>query len=218
METTDVKNCAPLWKAAQNPPPDFLALVGGKNVAGKLPVISALLEKASTILLGGATAHTFLLARGVEVGTSEVDESCLEQCRDLMTEAQKKQVKLLLPVDHIAAMTVEPEVTIKMIKEGKDIPDNMKGLDIGFDTIEMFKNEIRRAGLVVWYGPLGVFEFDTFSAGTTEILEAVAESPAETVLVGEKMAEAVEKSGLTGRVTCVIEDSAAAIEILTGRE
>lgn len=214
MEEKDKKNNAVLHRAAEHPPQHYLAIIGGDRLAEKIPVISGFIDKASTILLGGAVAYTFLKAKGEDVGNSKTDDAYLKQCLDILNKAEERNVRIVFPSDHIAAIRVEPEITIKMIREGETIPDTMMGLDIGFKTIHLFSREIEKAGLIVWYGPLGVFEIDTFAAGTTEILKAVAQSSASSIIIGEALVLAAEKIGVSAQISYISKESQATLKTL----
>ena len=212
-----IEDSALLRKAAENPPEHYTVIIGGTNAAEKIGYISKFMDKAKKILIGGSVAHTFLAAQGENVGNSKIAENYLVECRDILAKANAKKVKIVLPTDHIAAIRIEPEVTIKMIKEEESITDNMTGFDIGFDTIKLFSDEIADAELIVWYAPLGVYEVDTFSSGTTKIAEAVADSPAESIIIGESLIQAFEKAGVAERVSYKTTASGAVLELLTAK-
>ena len=206
-----------LRRAAGSPPENYVVIIGGIITAEKIRRLPGFLDKADKILIGGSVAYTFLAARGDDVGNSKVEADYFDRCRDFLKKASEKNVKIVLPNDHIAAIQVEPEVTIKMIKETEQIPENMMGLDIGFDTVKLFSSEIEDAELIVWYGPLGVYTIDTFSAGTTKIAEAVAGSSAESIIIGEELTAAVRQAGYEDRVSYTTTDSEAVLEFLTGK-
>ncbi|MCP4220335.1 MAG: phosphoglycerate kinase, partial [bacterium] len=189
--------------AVVNPPKKFTVLLGGTRIADKIPLITNLLDKADKILIGGALAYTFLEAKGVPVGGSKVEKDYIPVCKDILKKAKEKGVRFILPVDHIAALTIEPEVTIRMIKKGEDIPQEMMGLDIGFDTIHLFCRELKDAQLIFWNGPMGVFEIDTFSAGSTEIAREIAGGSATAVIGGGDSVAAVNKAGVANQMAQV---------------
>ncbi len=205
-----------LGMATENPPVNYCVILGGAKVSDKIPVITNLLDKAQKILIGGAMAYTFLKAKGENVGNSKVEPDFIDTCKDILKKAEEKQVKLLLPIDHVAAVKIEPEVTIRMINKGKEIPGNMMGLDIGFETIDLYKKEIADAELIVWNGPMGVFEIDNFAAGTVEIAKAVAGSSATTIVGGGDSAAAVQKAGVAGKITHISTGGGASLEFLAG--
>lgn len=207
-----------LGMATENPPPNYSVILGGVKVSDKIPVITNLLDKAQKILIGGAMAYTFLKARNENVGCSRVETDFIASCNDILKKAEEKQVKLLLPIDHVAAIKIEPEVTIRMIKKGKEIPEHMMGLDIGFDTINLYKEELADAELIVWNGPMGVFEIENFAAGTEEIAKAVAESPATTIVGGGDSVAAVHKAGVAEKITHISTGGGATLEFLAGEK
>jgi 3-phosphoglycerate kinase len=214
----DIKDNALLRKAAGSPPENVAVIIGGTRISEKIRSVSGFLDRAKKILIGGSTAFTFLAAQGKDVGNSKVEADYFDECRDILKKANEKNVKIVLPIDHIAAIQVEPEVTIKMIKETEHIPDNMMGLDIGFDTIELFSTEIEKAEVIVWYGPLGVYKIDTFSAGTSKIAEAVAGSNAVSVIIGEELADAVRRAGVAEMFSYITTESKAVLDFLTGNK
>lgn len=205
-----------LSMATINPPKNYVAILGGAKVSDKIPVINNLLEKASKILIGGAMAYTFLKAQGIPVGHSLVENDFLDTCQTIMAKAREKGVKLILPIDHVAAIKIEPEVTIRMIKKGETVPDEMMGVDIGFDTIELYRKELAGAELIVWNGPMGVFEIETFASGTMEIAKAVAESPATSIIGGGDSVAAINKAGVADRISHLSTGGGASLEFLAG--
>jgi len=207
-----------LGMATENPPANYYVILGGAKVSDKIPVITNLLDKAQKILIGGAMAYTFLKAQNEDVGNSKVEADFIDTCKDILKKAEEKQVKLLLPIDHVAAVKIEPDVTICMIKKGKDIPGNMMGLDIGFDTIRLYKQELADAGLIVWNGPMGVFEIENFAAGTEEIAKAVAASSAITIVGGGDSVAAVHKAGAAEKITHISTGGGASLEFLSGKK
>lgn len=207
-----------LGMATENPPGNYFVILGGAKVSDKIPMITNLLEKARKILIGGAMAYTFLAAKGVNVGQSRVEADFIDTCRDIMEKAEQKKVKLLLPIDHVAAVKIEPEVTIRMIKKGKEIPAEMMGLDIGFDTIQLYSAELKDAELIVWNGPMGVFEIENFSAGTIEIAKAVAASSGTTIIGGGDSVSAVNKAGVADRISHISTGGGASLEFLAGKK
>jgi len=195
----------------------YVLVLGGAKVADKIPVINHLLDKASVVLIGGAMAYTFLKARGVDVGLSRVENDSLQMCRDIMAKAEERGVRLLLPVDHVAAVRLEPNVTIRMIERGKVIPEDMMGLDIGAETVSLFTREIGRAQLIVWNGPMGVFEVETFAGGTMAVAQAVADSPATSIVGGGDSVAAIHAAGVAGEITHISTGGGASLEFLSGK-
>lgn len=205
-----------LTLAAENPPDDYLVILGGAKVSDKLPLLKHLVTKANAILIGGSMAKTFLKAEGIDVGASPVETEHLELCRDIRRRAEERGVRFLLPVDHIAATRIAPNITVRIIRPGEGIPGEMMGLDIGPETVEAFKAEIARAKLIFWNGPMGVFEVDTFAGGTMEIAQAVAASSATTIIGGGDSVAAVVKAGVADRISHISTGGGAALEFLAG--
>lgn len=205
-----------LSMAIENPPENYTLILGGAKVVDKIPLVTNLMEKTRKILIGGAMAYSFLKAKEFNVGRSEVEEDSLPICKDIMEKAEKKEIKLLLPVDHIAAHAIEPEVTIRMIKRSEHIPDEMMGLDIGFETIQLYSQELKDAELIVWNGPLGVFELETFSAGTIEIARAVAAGSAASIICGGDTVASIHKAGVADHMTHLSTGGGAALQFLAG--
>ena len=205
-----------LSMAAENPPDNYLVILGGAKVSDKLPLLSHLLDKADTILLGGAMAYTFLKVQGMEVGFSRVENECLDLCREILRKGEAQGVRILLPKDHIAATKIEANITVRIIRPGEEIPGEMMGLDIGPETVAQYQAEIQRASLIFWNGPMGVFEVDTFSGGTTEIALAVAAASATTIIGGGDSIAAVNKAGVSERISHISTGGGAALEFLAG--
>jgi 3-phosphoglycerate kinase len=204
--------------ATENPPDDYVVILGGAKVSDKIPLIANLIDKASTILIGGAMAYTFLKTRGIAVGRSRVEEDFLQECAGLLKAAEEKKVNILLPVDHIAAVEVEEDVTIRMVKAGETIPGNMMGLDIGMETVKRYTDEIKKAKLIVWNGPMGVFEIRNFSGGTTEIARAVAAAAATSIVGGGDSVSALNQAGVADRISHISTGGGASLEFLAGKK
>jgi 3-phosphoglycerate kinase len=204
--------------ATENPPDDYVVILGGAKVSDKIPLIANLIDKASTILIGGAMAYTFLKTRGVAVGRSRVEEDFLQECAGLLKAAEAKKVNILLPVDHIAAVKVEEDVTVRMVKTGEAIPDNMMGLDIGMETVKRYTDEIKKAKLIVWNGPMGVFEIRNFSGGTSEIARAVAAAAATSIVGGGDSVSALNQAGVADRISHISTGGGASLEFLAGKK
>jgi phosphoglycerate kinase len=204
-------------RALSSPARPFLAILGGAKVSDKIPVIENLLERVDALVIGGAMAYTFLKARGVAVGSSRVEEDLLDLSRELDGRAGSKPVDLLLPVDHLCGREFD-EATETMATDGPEIPEGWMGLDIGPGTIDAYRSRIASAKTVIWNGPMGVFEWDRFSAGTMAIARACAESEAVSIVGGGESAAAVRKSGLAGRFGHVSTGGGASLELLEGKE
>lgn len=199
----------------ENPQRPFVAILGGAKVSDKIYVVLNLLKKVDTICIGGGMAYTFLKAKGVKVGQSMVDEEKVELAGQMLAEAEKRGVKILLPVDNLCASVFSP--TAKAIKIKGDIPDNMIGLDIGPKTVRLFKNELKRAKTVVWNGPLGVFEFENFSKGTEKIAKAVAKVKGKTIVGGGDSIAAIHRLGKTKKITHISTGGGASLQMLEGK-
>ena len=206
-----------LGNAVNDPVRPFTAILGGAKVADKLNVISNLLEKVDTLIIGGGMAYTFVKAQGYEVGKSLCDDSKLDYCKEMMAKAQEKGVKLLLPTDTVAATEFAADAESRVVPTDA-IPDDMEGLDIGPETVQLFCNAVRGAGTVVWNGPMGVFEFEKFAAGTRAMAQALADSGAVTIVGGGDSAAAVEQMGFADRITHISTGGGASLEFLEGKE
>jgi phosphoglycerate kinase len=203
--------------ALENPKRPFVAILGGAKVSDKIGVITNLLDKADTIIIGGGMAYTFLKAQGYSVGTSLLEADRVEYAGEMIKLAAEKGVKLLLPVDTAINEKFEDNPDFRTV--GVDaIPDNCMGLDIGAKTIALFTEAIKGAGTVVWNGPMGVFEFEAFAAGTKAIARALAESGAITIVGGGDSAAAVEQLGYADKMTHISTGGGASLEFLEGRE
>ena len=198
------------------PEKPFVAIIGGAKVSDKILVIENLLDKVDQLIIGGGMAYTFLKAQGYEIGTSLVENDKLEMARDLLGRAVRKNVEILLPQDHLAASEFAADSFYQECSND-DFPEDAMGLDIGPQTIETFKEAISNAGTVVWNGPMGVFEFDAFSAGTCAIAEALAESDALSIVGGGDSVAAVNKTGLADKMTHISTGGGASLELLEGK-
>lgn len=203
--------------AVEKPSENYVLILGGAKMSDKIPVINNLLDRATTILIGGAMAYTFLKAQGVNVGMSKVEDAYLSMCREIMEKAKTSGCKLMLPVDHVAAVKIEANVTIRMVEKGKEIPEDMMGLDIGYETVERYMAEIRRAALIVWNGPMGVFEVNDFSAGTTSVAKAIADVSATSIVGGGDTVAALIKAGVSANISHISTGGGASLEFLSGK-
>jgi len=210
-----------LGNAVENPVRPFVAILGGAKVADKLNVISNLLEKCDTLIIGGGMAFTFLKAQGKEIGNSLVDDTKLDYCKEMMEKAEKLGKKLLLPVDTtIAAAFPNPidgpvEVQVVPVDE---IPTDMEGLDIGTETAKLYAEAVKSAKTVVWNGPMGVFENPTLAAGTIAVAKALAETEATTIIGGGDSAAAVNQLGFADKMSHISTGGGASLEFLEGKE
>ena len=206
-----------MGKALDNPVRPFVAVLGGAKVSDKIGVITNLLEKVDTLIVGGAMAYTFLKAEGHNVGISLCEEDKLELACELLAKAKEKGVSLLLPVDHIAADKFD-ENAEPVAVEGKDIPDGLMGMDIGPKSVELFKEAIKNAKTVIWNGPMGVFEFKNFAGGTFAVAEAIAETDCISIIGGGDSVAAVTKLGFADKMTHISTGGGASLEFLEGLE
>ncbi len=210
-----------LGNAVENPERPFVAILGGAKVADKLNVISNLLEKCDTLIIGGGMAYTFLKAKGYNIGKSLLDETKIDYCGEMIAKAEKLGKKLLLPVDTavVAAFPdpIDAKVDIKYVDSDKLGDDDM-GLDIGPKTIELFAGEIANAKTVVWNGPMGVFENPDLAKGTFAVAEALSKTDAITVVGGGDSVAAVKKLGFADKMTHVSTGGGASLEYLEGKE
>jgi phosphoglycerate kinase len=208
-----------LGKALENPARPFVAILGGAKVSDKIEVIQNLLTKVDSLIIGGGMAYTFLKARGEPVGKSLVEEDKLELARQLMQQAQKRKVKLLLPTDHIVAAKVDAQAPNRAIESGQPIPADMMALDIGPSSAAEFEEEIFRARTIVWNGPLGVFELAPFAKGTFKIAHAVADNAAATSIVGGgDSVAAVHAAGVADKIKHISTGGGASLEFLEGKK
>lgn len=210
-----------LGNAVNDPVRPFTAILGGAKVADKLNVISNLLEKVDTLIIGGGMAYTFLAAKGYEVGTSLVDNEKLDYCKEMMKKAEEKGVKLLLPVDTAVAASfpdpIDAPIEVQMVAADA-MPAGMMGLDIGPETEKLFADAVKASKTVVWNGPMGVFENPTLAAGTLAVAKAMAESDATTVIGGGDSAAAVMQLGFADKMTHISTGGGASLEYLEGKE
>lgn len=206
-----------MGKALEKPERPFVAILGGAKVSDKIGVIENLLEKVDTILIGGGMAYTFLKAKGYCIGTSLLEEDKLNLAGDLLKKADEKDVKILLPVDVVVAKEFKNDTEFKTVKID-NIPENMMGLDIGIETVNLFSQVIKDAKTIVWNGPMGVFEMENFKIGTEAIAKAMAETKAITIIGGGDSASAVEKAGFKDKMTHISTGGGASLEFLEGKE
>lgn len=210
-----------LGNAIDNPTRPLVAILGGAKVADKLNVISNLLEKCDTLIIGGGMAYTFQKAKGYEVGTSLVDDEKLDYCREMMKKAEDLGKKLLLPIDNVITKDfpnpIDAEIDVKTVP-ASEIPADMMGLDIGEKTRELFANEVKSAKTVVWNGPMGVFENPTLAKGTIAVAEALANTDATTIIGGGDSAAAVNQLGFGDKMTHISTGGGASMEFLEGKE
>ena len=206
-----------LGGAVESPERPFVAIMGGAKVADKIMVIENLLNKVDTLIIGGGMAYTFLKSKGYEIGKSILDAERIGLAAELINKAEAEGVKFVLPVDVIAAKEFSNDTETREFDADK-IPREWMGLDIGARTIEMFRDELKKAKTVIWNGPVGVFEMSNFAKGTMEVAKALAESDAVTIIGGGDSAAAVEQFGLADKMTHISTGGGASLEFLEGKE
>lgn len=214
------KEIGVMGKALADPERPFVAILGGAKVADKLNVIDNLLTKVNTLIIGGGMAYTFLAAKGYSVGTSLLDETKLDYCRDMLKKAEEKGVSLLLPVDTCVAKAfpdpIDAPVEVQIVDSDK-IPADRMGLDIGPKTMKLFADAVKNAKTVVWNGPMGVFENPTLAKGTIAVAQALADSDAVTIVGGGDSAAACEQLGFASKITHISTGGGASLEFLEGK-
>ena len=209
-----------LGNAVANPVRPFVAILGGAKVADKLNVISNLLEKCDTLIIGGGMAYTFLKAQGYEIGKSLVDDTKLDYCKEMMEKAEKLGKKLLLPVDSVTIAEFPNPIDAPVETEVygvADMPADREGCDIGPKTAQMYADAVKIAKTVVWNGPMGVFENPTLAAGTIAVAKALAETDATTIIGGGDSAAAVNQLGFADKMSHISTGGGASLEFLEGK-
>ena len=210
-----------LGNAVETPVRPFVAILGGAKVADKLNVISNLLEKCDTLIIGGGMAYTFLKAKGLEVGASLVDDTKLDYCKEMIAKAETLGKKLLLPVDTAIAKSFPNPIDAEIPAEYVDcdaIPADVLGLDIGPKTAEIYAEAAKTAKTVVWNGPMGVFENPVLAKGTIAVAKALAETDATTIIGGGDSAAAVNQLGFGDKMSHISTGGGASLEFLEGKE
>ncbi len=210
-----------LGNAVENPVRPFVAILGGAKVADKLNVISNLLEKCDTLIIGGGMAYTFLKAQGYEIGKSLVDDTKIDYCKEMMEKAEKLGKKLLLPVDSVTIADfpnpIDAPVEV-VVCDVKNMPADREGCDIGPETQKLYADAVKTAKTVVWNGPMGVFENPTLAKGTIAVAEALAETDATTIIGGGDSAAAVNQLGFADKMSHISTGGGASLEFLEGKE
>ena len=209
-----------LGNAVEDPQRPFVTILGGAKVADKLNVIENLLNKADTLIIGGGMAYTFLAAKGYSVGTSLLDETKIDYCKDMLAKAEEKGVKILLPVDVTITKSfpdpIDAEIEVQICDADK-IPADMMSLDIGPKTAELYADAVKSAKTVVWNGPMGVFENPILAKGTIAVAKSLAETDATTIIGGGDSAAAVNTLGFGAKMTHISTGGGASLEFLEGK-
>lgn len=206
-----------LGNAVNNPVRPFAAILGGAKVADKLNVINNLLEKVDILIIGGGMAYTFIKAQGGNIGNSLLDEEKLDYANEMIAKAKEKGVKLLLPVDAVIVKEFKNDTEFKTVPVG-EIPDGWEGVDIGEKTRKLFADALKTAKTVVWNGPMGVFEFENFAAGTNAIAKTLTDLDATTIIGGGDSAAAVNQLGYGDKMSHISTGGGASLEFLEGKE
>lgn len=206
-----------LGNAVNNPKRPFVAILGGAKVSSKISVIDNLLDKVDTLIIGGGMAYTFMAAMGEEVGKSLLEADYKQYALDMIEKAKEKGVKLLIPVDTVAADDFSNDANYKVVGRG-EIPSDWEGLDIGPETCKIFADAVKDAKTVVWNGPMGCFEMPNFAAGTIAMAKALADTDATTIIGGGDSAAAVNNLGFGDKMTHISTGGGASLEFLEGKE
>jgi phosphoglycerate kinase len=208
-----------LGKALSHPQKPFVAILGGAKVSDKIGVITHLMSKVDTLIVGGGMAYTFLKAQGHEIGKSLLEADKVQLAAKILADAKAHHVKFLLPVDHVVADKMAADARIQQIGVGKPIPADMMALDIGPETVELFSAEIGLARTIIWNGPMGVFEIEAFAKGTKKIAYAVADNGAAVSIVGGgDSVAAVKAAGVADKITHISTGGGATLEFLEGKK
>jgi len=203
--------------ALENPQRPLVAILGGAKVSDKIGVITNLMEKVDTLIVGGGMAYTFFAAKGYSVGTSICEEDKIDLAKEMMAKAEEKGVKFLIPVDNRLGKEYK-EDTETMLVDSDNIPDGWMGLDIGPKTEALFADAIKGAGTVIWNGPMGVSEWKNFASGTIAVATAIAESGSISIVGGGDSAAAVQKLGFADKMSHISTGGGASLEYLEGKE
>lgn len=205
-----------LGKALSNPERPFTAIIGGAKVKDKIGVIENLLDKVDNLIIGGGLSFTFVKAQGYEIGKSLLEEDKIELARRFIEKAKEKGVNLYMPVDAVVAKEFSPDAEAEVV-DIDQIPEDRMGLDIGPKTAEKYAEVIKDSKLIIWNGPMGVFEMDKFAEGTKKVAEAMAETKGYTIIGGGDSAAAVEKFGVANKMDHISTGGGASLELMEGR-
>jgi phosphoglycerate kinase len=203
-------------KAMGDPARPLVAIIGGAKVSDKIGVLDRLVDKVDKLIIGGAMAFTFLKAQGHEVGISRCEEDMLGTAKTIMDKAKNKNVKLYLPLDSVIAQQASADAEVKVCRV-EEMPKEWMGLDIGPETINAFSEAVRDAKTIVWNGPLGMFEVEAFSKGTFDLVHAVANSKALTIVGGGDTDTAVHQAGASDKISYISTGGGAFLELLEGK-
>ncbi len=202
-------------KALANPPRPFVAILGGAKVSDKIGVLNNFMDKVDAVLIGGGMAYTFLKALGKSIGNSKLEKDKIDIAHEILNKAEEKNLKVLLPVDNLIADKIEPSSRTRVV--GDSIPEGWIAVDVGPKTVDRFKAELRPAKLIVWNGPLGVFEIDKFSRATEEVARFISGLSATTIIGGGDTVAAINKFGLEDKMSHISTGGGASLEYLEGK-
>ncbi len=205
-----------LGNAVEDPKRPFIAVLGGSKVSSKISVIENLLEKVDALIIGGGMAYTFVKAQGGKIGKSLLEDEYLDFAKKMFDKAKDKGVKLLIPVDTVVAKEFSNDVPNHVVKID-EIPDDEMGLDIGPETIKLYKDALKEAKTILWNGPMGVFEMSNYAKGTLELAQAMADMDAITIIGGGDSAAAVNQMGLGDKMSHISTGGGASLEFLEGK-
>ena len=206
-----------MGKALTNPKRPFVAIIGGAKISTKIGVLKNLLKKVDVLIIGGGMLYTFLKAKGMQVGKSLVEDKSLDTAKAFLAQAEASKAKVIFDVDVVVASEISEKASTKVVKLD-NIPVDMMGVDTGPESLKIIKEEIKKAGTIVWNGPLGVFEIAKFAKGTNEVAKAIAASKAVSIIGGGDSASAVEKAGVADKITHISTGGGASLEFLEGKE
>jgi len=210
-----------LKEGLEKPSKPFVVILGGAKVSDKIGVLKALMDKANTILIGGAMANTFLKAQGIPIGASRVESDKVDLARELLDLAKHREVKFLVPIDVVEADEIRAGADMRntsRLSPQHGISDGWQAVDIGAATVALYQEEIAKAETILWNGPMGVFEIPEFGEGTIAIAEAMAQSGATTIIGGGDSVTAVKQAGLADKMTFLSTGGGASLELLEGKE
>lgn len=202
-------------KALSEPPKPFVAILGGAKVSDKIMVIENLLDKVTSIIIGGGMAYTFLKAQGNEIGASKLESDKIEVAETLLKKAQEKNVKILLPIDHLIADKIDAYSNTRVVENA--IPIGWMGVDVGPKTVDEFKKELRKAKMIIWNGPLGIFEISKFARGTEEIAKFIGSGTSTSIIGGGDTASAISKFKLEDKMSHISTGGGASLEYMEGK-
>lgn len=210
------KEITVMGKALADPKRPFVAILGGAKVSDKIGVITNLLDKVDTLIIGGGMAYTFMKALGYSIGSSICENDKIDLAKDIMAKAKEKGVRFLIPVDNVIGLEYKPDTEFRRV-DSDTIPEGWMGLDIGAKSCALFAGAIKGAGTVVWNGPMGVSEWEHFANGTIAVAQAVADSDAISIIGGGDSAAAIEKLGFADKMTHISTGGGASLEFLEGK-